>query len=598
MKRWTVETQVLVGFALALGVLAAVGILGYQSTTHFIETSRAVARSQQALTALEAVYSLLNQAETSQRGYLLLGDEADLAPRAAAVARLNERIAELKQLLADDPVLREQIAALEQRAAERLRLLDRVLEVRRTEGFEAARRHLAASPGRHEMRAVRDLVALVQSELGKRLESHQQAARAGARRALGTLALLLAFTVVFLSVLYARIRREMRERRQAQEALAREHERLRESETRLRAILDTAVDGIIVIDERGIIERFNPAAERLFGYRAEEVVGRNVSLLMPSPHRERHDEYIARYLRTGERRIIGIGREETAQRKDGSCFPVELAVSEVHLGNRRAFTGFVRDITERRRAENERLRLIHELESANEELKNFAYVVSHDLKAPLRAIGSLADWLQTDYAERLDAEGREHLRLLINRVRRMDRLIDGILEYSRVGRLHEARVEVDTHALVQEIIELLAPPPHIRVTVEAGLPTIVAERTRLQQVFQNLLSNAIKYMDKPEGRVHVGCRAADGGYEFYVSDNGPGIAARHQEKIFQLFQTLAPRDRVESTGVGLALVKKIVELYGGRVWVDSEPGRGSTFYFTLPRSPAGAVETGNEEAEP
>ncbi|MDD5412252.1 MAG: PAS domain S-box protein, partial [Methylobacter sp.] len=242
------------------------------------------------------------------------------------------------------------------------------------------------------------------------------------------------------------------------------------------------------------------------------------------------------------------------------------------------------NITERKQLEAEQARMIHELESANEELKNFAYVVSHDLKAPLRAIGSLADWIAADQQDRLDAEGQEHLRLLIQRVQRMDGLIDGVLRYSRIGRLHEAAVAVDLNELLHEVIDSLAPPAHIAVRVASGLPSIRAERTAIQQVLQNLIANAIRYMDKPQGRIEIDCIDQGESWRFSVADNGPGIETRHFERIFQLFQTLNPRDRVESTGVGLAIVKKIVEQCGGQVWVESAPGQGSTFFFTLSKN--------------
>jgi two-component system sensor kinase FixL len=174
---------------------------------------------------------------------------------------------------------------------------------------------------------------------------------------------------------------------------------LLESEARMRAIVDTAVDAIITIDEKGLIERVNPRTEQLFGYESAEIIGKNISMLMPAPYREMHDGYLARYGQTGEKKIIGIGREVVGLRKDGSTFPMDLAVAEMYLGQRRMFTGVVRDITTRKHAEEQRLQLLQEISSANEELTNFAYVVSHDLKAPLRAIGSLADWLSTDYAD-------------------------------------------------------------------------------------------------------------------------------------------------------------------------------------------------------
>jgi PAS domain S-box-containing protein len=378
---------------------------------------------------------------------------------------------------------------------------------------------------------------------------------------------------------------DVTERKKAEQAL-------QESEARMRAIFETAVDAIITIDDQGVMERLNPAAQRLFGYTEAEAAGRNVAMLMPPPHRALHDGYLAHYRDTGEKRIIGKGREVEGLRKDGSVFPMELSVVEMQLGARRMFTGMVRDISERKLAEEHNRRLMQEISSANEELTNFAYVVSHDLKAPLRGIGSLADWLATDYAEQFNDEGKEHMRLLINRVHRMGGLIDGILQYSRVGRVKEAHAPVDLNRLLADVVDLLAPPPQFRVTVAPGLPTVMIEPTRIQQVFHNLISNAIKYMDKPDGRIDIGC-TDDGNYwRFSVRDNGPGIEQRHFERIFQLFQTLASRDRIESTGVGLALAKKIVEMYQGRIWLESQVGQGSTFWFTLPKSAPPHPRTG------
>lgn len=254
------------------------------------------------------------------------------------------------------------------------------------------------------------------------------------------------------------------------------------------------------------------------------------------------------------------------------------------------------NITGRKRLEAQRARMIQELESVNEELTNFAYVVSHDLKAPLRAIGSLADWIAADQQDRLDAEGQGHLSLLIQRVRRMDALIDGVLHYSRVGRIYAAAVEVDLNEVLHEVIDSLAPPAHIAVRIAPGLPSIRTEKTAIRQVLQNLIANAIRYLDKPQGRIEIDCADQGESWRFSVADNGPGIEARHFERIFQLFQTLNPRDRVESTGVGLSIVKKIVEQYGGLVWVESVPGQGSTFFFTLPKTiPKSRKEKRNNE---
>jgi signal transduction histidine kinase len=247
------------------------------------------------------------------------------------------------------------------------------------------------------------------------------------------------------------------------------------------------------------------------------------------------------------------------------------------------------DITKRWRLEQQRAELIAGLMSANRELSDFAYVVSHDLKAPLRGISSLTSWLVSDYADKLGSEGCEHVTMIASRVRRLSSLIDAILAYSRAGRSHEELAPVPLTPLVRNVIDLLSPPPHIRVEITCELPELVIDAVKIQQVFQNLLSNAIDFMDKAAGRVTVACVLEGPLWRFTVADNGPGIEARHFDRIFHLFQTLASRDEFERTGVGLALVKKIVELAGGTVWVESVVGTGTSFHFTIPSQPAPAA---------
>jgi light-regulated signal transduction histidine kinase (bacteriophytochrome) len=239
---------------------------------------------------------------------------------------------------------------------------------------------------------------------------------------------------------------------------------------------------------------------------------------------------------------------------------------------------------ERKRAEIQQANLMTELAAANQELKDFAYIVSHDLKAPLRGIASLANWLEKDYGGLLGADGKEMLNLLSSRVQRMNELIDGVLQYSRVGRKRDEKTNVDLNLVVADVIDAIAPPPGIEILMDSQLPSILVEKVRIQQVFQNLISNAVKYMGKLEGTIWIKHTAGNGFWEFSVADTGIGIEERHFEKVFQIFQTLAPRDQIESTGVGLAIVKKIVELYGGQLWVTSQIGQGSTFYFTLPNT--------------
>ena len=374
--------------------------------------------------------------------------------------------------------------------------------------------------------------------------------------------------------------RDLTERKKAENDMA-----------RLAAIVTSSQAAIMSKTLDGIITSWNSAAGRLFGYTEQEMIGKPMTRIFP-PDRLHEEAEILLRIAAGER----IEHLETVRiRRDGTPFHISATISPIRdaAGRITGASVIARDITERRKAD-EQVRLLNEslalqareVELANKELSDFAYVVSHDLKAPLRGVASLAGWLSADYGGKLGAEGKEQLDLMVGRVKRMNALIDGILTYSRAGRSRERRVEMDLARLVPNVIDMLAAPAHIRVEITAPLPRVIIEPTKAQQVFQNLLSNAIKYMDKPQGLIRVGCEPdGENFWRFSVADNGPGIEGKYFERIFQLFQTLAPRDSVEGTGVGLALVKRIVEMESGRVWLESRPGEGATFYFTLPRKP-------------
>jgi PAS domain S-box-containing protein len=363
----------------------------------------------------------------------------------------------------------------------------------------------------------------------------------------------------------------------------------RESLSLLRATLEATGDGILVVGLDGTVKDFNQQAQRLLRLpaailerrRREEVVAFTRSRV------KNPDAFMA-----GVKKVHDQPEAESfdlLEFQDGGvleryCRP---QIVDGHVVGQ--VLGF-RDVTERHQAEQKQAALLRKVAEINEELSHFAYVVSHDLKAPLRGIKLVTEWLCEDYGAKLDAEAKEQMTLLQSRVNRMHNLIDGVLQYSRVGRIKEDMVEVDLNELMPMIVDTLAPPAHIHITVPSGLPTITGERTRITQVFQNLLSNAVKFMDKPQGEIRVSCVAAGDFWKFGVADNGPGIEEKHFERIFRIFQTLASKDEYESTGVGLALVKKIVELYGGRVWVESEVGRGSTFFFTFPPRPVEAPD--------
>lgn len=244
------------------------------------------------------------------------------------------------------------------------------------------------------------------------------------------------------------------------------------------------------------------------------------------------------------------------------------------------------EIVERTRAERELEKRAADLEKSNKELDQFAYVAAHDLKAPLRAIANLATWVEEDLDEHLSGETRQHMTLLKGRVIRMENLINGILQYARLGRIGDVEVgNVDTREVVDQVLGMLDPPRAFVIEVDDDMPVLTCSRTLLGQVFLNLIANAIKYHDRQDGHINITGRISNGFAEFSVADDGPGIDPKFHEKIFAIFQTLNARDTVESTGVGLAIVKRIVEDQGGNITLESEEGRGATFRFTWPVGP-------------
>ncbi|MEN6578362.1 MAG: ATP-binding protein [Phycisphaerales bacterium] len=372
-----------------------------------------------------------------------------------------------------------------------------------------------------------------------------------------------------------RLREEIADRKTADDEL-------RHSVSLLTATLESTADGILVDDRCGHIKDYNRKFVDMWQIPESILASREAQPLL---------SFLLEQSEHPEQTVANAQRFDVAPTAETSVV--------IHLKNGRVFdryskpqvldgqiVGWVwsfRDITAQ-------TRLVQELENANQqsarvnkELNDFAYVVSHDLKAPLRGIKTLAGWIASDCADRLDAEAKEQLSLMLNRVDRMHDLIDGILQYSRIGRITEEKARVDLNELVPQIVDLLAAPKHIEIAIRDELPVVECERTRITQVFQNLIGNAIKYMDKPQGHITIGCRGDREWWTFSVADDGPGIDEKYFGRIFQLFQTLSPRDESESTGIGLTLVKKIVELNGGRVWVESTLGQGSTFLFSLPQ---------------
>jgi PAS domain S-box-containing protein len=365
------------------------------------------------------------------------------------------------------------------------------------------------------------------------------------------------------------------------------------SEETRKLIMNAALDAVICIDSHGDITFWNPQAEKIFGWKQDEVLGRKLSsIIIPEVYRERHDRGMDHYLKTGDGPALNVLLDLTAIKRSGEEFPIELTVLPIKQDDSdMLFCAFIRDITERKKHEtalrdlNEQMsRNIEQLANSNIELEQFAYIASHDMQEPLRMVTSFLTQLDKKYHEQLDDKGKQYLHFAVDGATRMRKIILDLLEYSKVGKT-EIKVErININDVVGDIVAVNKTAiDECNATVSIGeLPVISAQRTSMQQLFHNLISNALKYhRENAAPEIGIAATEKDGFWEFSISDNGIGINDRYAEKIFVIFQRLHNREEYSGTGIGLAICKKIVEAHGGRIWVESVEGEGSTFYFTI-----------------
>jgi len=370
------------------------------------------------------------------------------------------------------------------------------------------------------------------------------------------------------------------------------------AEERFRQVVEFAPTAMVMIDKSGHIVLVNRQTEKLFGYTSGELLGQGIELLMPAAERGQHQGRIDRYFVSpavldSSERAMGAGRELYGHRKDGSEFPVEIGLTPIHTDDGVMVLGAVVDITLRKQAAEERRQFSQrleqqvaqrtaQLEAVNKQLDDFAYAASHDLKAPLRVIDNASKWLEEDLAPHLNEDTRENMRLLRGRVTRMEKLLDDLLQFSRIGRETGGTEIISGQVVIDDVLVMLPRPEGFEVNVGAGFAAIQVARMPLQQILMNLIGNAIKHHDKTRGRIEVTAADLGSHHAFAVKDDGPGIPAQFHGRIFKMFQTLKPRDQVEGSGMGLAIVRKQVELSGGSLSLQSSEGKGSTFHFTLP----------------
>jgi PAS domain S-box-containing protein len=370
---------------------------------------------------------------------------------------------------------------------------------------------------------------------------------------------------------------DISERKRQEEVL-----RVREETTRL--IMNSALDAIICIDTNGRITVWNPQAEKIFGWKEQDVRGRLLSeTIIPLKYREAHESGLKHYLQTGHGPVLNKLIEITALNVSGKEFPIELTIVPINQDGTLFFCAFLRDITGRKTAEERQKQYANELKQKNIELEQFAYVVSHDLQEPLRTVSGFVDLLRKHYKGKEDEVSGRYINFITEASQRMRNLVKDLLDYSRLGR--ERKLEfIDCNDVVQDVLSDLA----ISIR-ESGavidtkvLPKITGYRTEIKQLFQNLLSNSLKFRRKNDPPIiEVFAEEDPDFWKFTVRDNGIGINKLHWERIFVIFQRLHLKNEYEGTGIGLAHCKKIVELHEGRIWLESQLGKGTDFFFTI-----------------
>jgi PAS domain S-box-containing protein len=358
---------------------------------------------------------------------------------------------------------------------------------------------------------------------------------------------------------------------------------LERSRKRLADILAIAHEPIISLDDQFRIRFFNPAAQKIFLYSAEAIIGEPLLKLFCEEHQIHLNDRLKDFASSPDMSFSYDG-DLTCAKANRDTFMVELSLSKLNIGNEILYTLILRDVTERKNAALAKARWSAELERSNADLEHFAYNVSHDLQEPLRMLASYTRLVQQEYGTLIDKRGNEFLGFAIDGADRLQKMIRDLLTYARVGRPGIQLTHVDCNKILKEICQDLSGligANQATVDVEQ-LPLVMGNEIELRQIFQNLIVNALKFRGEETPHIHIGCGATEDSWQFFVKDNGIGIEPRFKERIFGLFQRLHTQEAYEGTGIGLALCRKIIDNLGGKIWVDSTVGQGSTFYVVLP----------------
>ena len=575
---------------LPLALLLALAIIFLWQVNSLLRATQLVDRTDQALAQAHLVRELLLDQETGLRGYLIAGEQDFLEPYQRGAVGMAQAVDNLASQFADRPEELQLIDQLRTEYAGWSVYARDAIALRDSGGDFAAL--VRQRTGKNQMDRMRSLItSLAISEEQLRNERIQMAQRttllvisSSVLAALVLGAILVFFVRRQLLSLSSSYEGALETAREGAAALGR-------SEEQFRLLAELVPQLIWITRPDGYHEYFNQRWYDYTGTTLEQTRGEGWSHLLHPDDLERTLQVWNHSLHTGEPYEIEYRFKQASTGEYRWFLGRALPARDQHGAITRWF-GTCTDIDDQKlnaealRERTEELAgITASLEDRNRELDQFAYVTSHDLKAPLRGIANLSQWIEEDLGDQATEDIRKQLDLLRGRVHRMEALIDGILQFSRVGRVQSDLEQVDVDALLHEVVDLLGAPPEYTVEIGPNMPTLTTERVRLQQVFANLLGNAVKHRGRPDGHASVSVSDAGKMFKFTVSDDGPGIAPQYHDRIFVIFQTLAPRDTVEGSGLGLSLVKKIVESQGGRIWVESAEGQGATFHFTWPKYP-------------
>lgn len=582
--------QITVGLGVTLVLILANAVVSYRNTLKLFENEQWVSHTYQVLTELEATLSTLKDAETGQRGYLITGEEQYLQPYQSAIAQINTRIKSLKQLTADNPQQQQRILSLEGAIALKLSDLEQKIKLRREQGFEASQQVVRTNRGKQIMDDIRQQIADMKDIENQLLVSRIKESKASLQRTILTFTLATFVSLVLLGLVYYLMRRDRALRQQ-------EAQKLRQNSERLALALDAAKMGSWDWNITTNEIFWTTYHEIIFGYE-------------PGKPNRSYKEWADRVHPEDLPRVeAGIQASRKHQQDFQTEYRVLLPDGSIRWVNSfgrfqydaenrpNRMVGMLKEITDRKQAEAE-IRQLNEtleerviqrtlqLQEANDELQAFAYSVSHDLRAPLRAMQGFAEALLEDYGDVLDNLGEDYAQRIVSSAQRLENLIQDLLAYSRLSRADlQLKVINLTDVMKEAIAQLEADlkQQQAQVTITSPLPEVIAHRSTLVQAIANLLTNAIKFVDNVQPQVQVWAEMRGEWVRLWVTDNGIGIAPEHQQRIFRVFERLHGIETYPGTGIGLAIVRKGIDRMGGQVGVESELGQGSRFWIELQR---------------